>query len=262
MIEEVHLWRGSAEQQALRRQLARSGQFDYFDQQLEHPDWTNKTVLDFGGNAGHLLRDPSCTISLRNYYCVDVLREAVAEGRRNFPAAHWFHYDRYNCSFNPNGIVGEPIPDLGVEFDVILAYSVFTHTTRDDMKDLVEQLQRRLAPQGVLAFTFIDPHFNPWPLRYDGNNLRWRLEKFRETNPEMDLDGLLDQSHNASWCALVNATNLFVDSSGAWDDRRPGCITYHVYYTVEFLQKEFPGAVIRTPVNDEIQHCCIIRRTR
>ena len=259
-MEEVHLWRGSAEQRALRGQLARSGQFDYFDQQLDHPDWSTKTVLDFGGNAGHLLRDPSCTIELRNYYCVDVLREAVAEGRRNFPFAHWIHYDRYNCSFNPGGITGEPIPELGVEFDIILAYSVFTHTTRDEMKDLVGQLRRRLAPNGVLAFTFIDPHFNPWPSRYDGNNLRWRLEKFQQTNPEMDLDGLLDQTYNASWCALVNGTNLYVDSSGAWDDQGESCITYHVYYTVEFLQKEFPGALIRPPVNDEMQHCCIIRR--
>jgi SAM-dependent methyltransferase len=261
-VEEVHLWRGSAEQQALRSQLARSGQFDYFDRQLDHPDWSRKTVLDFGGNAGNLLRDPGCTIEPANYYCVDVLREALEEGRNKFPAAHWTHYNRYNCSFNPDGIPDLPIPNLGVAFDMILAYSVFTHTTRDEMHDLVEQLRSRLAPEGLLAFTFIDPHFNPWPLTYNGNNLRWRLEKFSKTNRDMDVYGMSEQSRDASWCALVDGTNLYVNSSGFWDDKVKTCITYHVYYTVGFLQREFPDALIRPPVNDEMQHCCILTRNQ
>ena len=83
----------------------------------------------------------------------------------------WLHFNRYNCSFNPEGIDGLPIPDMGINFGMILAYSVFTHTTRDEMKELVEQLQARLAPGGTLAFTFIDPHFNAWPETYKGNNL-------------------------------------------------------------------------------------------
>jgi len=259
-MEEVHLWRGSAEQQALRSQLARSGQFDYFDCQLAHPDWGDKTVLDFGGNAGNLLRDRKCTIRLENYYCVDVLREALEEGGESFPAAHWIHYNRYNCSFNPDGVRDLPIPDMGIEFDVILAYSVFTHTTRDEMNDLVAQLRARLAPQGVLAFTFIDPHFKAWPSTYNGNNLRWRLEKFRETNPGINVNCLLEQSHDASWCALVDGRNLYINSSGVWDEEVQTCISYHVYYTTECLQREFPGAVIRLPVNNEMQHCCIMGR--
>jgi SAM-dependent methyltransferase len=259
-MEEVHLWRGSPEQRAMRSQLARSGQFDYFDHQLNHPDWDNKIVLDFGGNAGNLLRDRARTIRPENYYCVDVLTEALAEGRKNFPTAHWVHYDRYNCSFNPDGARDVPVPDLGVQFDFILAYSVFTHTTREEMKGLIEQLQRQLAPNGILAFTFIDPHFKPWPLTYEGSNLRWRLEKFRETDPDLDIDQLLEQSRNASWCALVNGNNLYIESSGVWDDQIQSCITYHVYYSVKFLQGEFPGAAILHPVNREMQHCCITRR--
>ena len=258
-MEEVHLWRGSAEQQALRSQLARSGQFDYFDRQLDHPDWRGKTVLDFGGNAGHLLRDTGCRIEHANYYCIDVIAEALEEGRKRFPAANWIHYNRYNCSFNPGGIHDLPIPDLGVEFDFILAYSVFTHTTRDEMKDLVDQLLGRLAPDGLLAFTFIDPHFNPWPLKYHGNNLSWRLEKFQKTNSDMDVNRLLEQSRDASWCGLVDGSNLYINSSGVWDNENESCITYHVYYTAEFLQKEFPDALIRRPVNAEMQHCCILR---
>ena len=116
---------------------------------------------------------------------MDVVKEAIDEGRRQFPEAHWVHYDRYNCSFNAEGTVDIPIPELGVEFDFIVAYSVFTHIAREEMHDLVGQLQARLKPSGTLAFTF---------------------------------------------------------------------------NTAEFLQREFPDAKILSPVNGEMQACCLLRR--
>ena len=151
IIEEVHLWRGSAEQRARRAEFTKSSQFDYFDEQLEHPDWRGKPVLDFGGSKGNLLLDLLCGIREEDYYCLDVIREAIEEGRRLFPAAHWFHYDRYNCSFNPEGVVDLPVPDFGVEFDFILAYSVFTHTTFEEMKELICQLRARLALRQITS---------------------------------------------------------------------------------------------------------------
>ena len=249
MIEEVHLWRGTEEQRAMRAQVAKAGQFAYFDAQLDHPDWREKRVLDFGGNKGNLLLDPECTIRHRNYYCIDVIREAIDEGRKTFPEANFFHYDRYNCSFNPEGIVDQPVPDLGVEFDVILAYSVFTHTTWEETKDLIDQLRARLAPGGVLAFTFIDPHWE--------SNLRWRLEKY---NSPDRTEALLAKSLHADWCSLVNGTELYVNSAGLWDESPENCITYNVYYTENFLRSQFPGAQIKKPVNGEMQHCCEISR--
>lgn len=243
IIEEVHVWRGSPEQRALRRQAVKATQFTYFDQQLAHPDWSDKSVLDFGGNRGGLLLDPACTIERQNYYCVDVIREAIDEGRRLFPEAHWFHYDRYNCSFNPEGVADLPIPDLGREFDVILAYSVFTHTTLEEMHDLVAQLETELAPGGTLAFTFIDPHW--------GENLKWRIER-------MNLDTTILQTiRGANWCSLVNG-ELFIEQNGQWSHEIASCMTYHVFYTEEFMREQFPYAMIRPPVNGEMQHCCII----
>ena len=245
-IEEVHLWRGTAEQQALRSQFVKAGQFAYFDKQLDHPDWRGKRVLDFGGNKGNLLRDPACTIRHRDYYCLDVIREAIDEGRQTFPEAHWVHYDRYNCSFNRSGVEDLPVPDFEVKFDFILAYSVFTHTTLAEMKDLVSQLQRLLAIDGKLAYTFIDPHWNA--------NLRWRLEK---QNPLERVESLIEQSRDARWCSLVDGTELSINSSGEWK-ATDECMTYNVYYTEELLRELFPTATITAPVNDERQHCCII----
>jgi 2-polyprenyl-3-methyl-5-hydroxy-6-metoxy-1,4-benzoquinol methylase len=249
MIEEVHLWRGSPEQQALRTQLVKATQFAYFDEQLGHPGWRGKRVLDFGGNKGNLLLDPACAIRHQDYYCLDVISEAIEEGRKAFPDAHWTHYNRYNCSFNPDGIVDLPVPDLGVEFDFILAYSVFTHTTREEMNDLVEQLRAPLAPDGLLAFTFIDPHWQ--------SNLRWRLE---QRNPAAEVEALLAKSRNAQWCALVNGTELFVNSNGHWTNTSEACTTYNVYYTEEFMREQFPHAAIKQPINGEMQHCCILSK--
>jgi len=245
MIEEVHLWRGTEEQRAMRSQLVKAGQFAYFDAQLDHPNWSGKRVLDFGGNKGNLLLDPACTIRHENYYCLDIIRDAIEEGRKTFPQANWFHYDRFNCSFNPDGVVDQQVPAWGVEFDFILAYSVFTHTSWEETKDLVEQLRARLAPGGRLAFTFIDPHWE--------SNLRWRLTKY---NPADRVEELLKKNRDADWCSLVNGTELYVNSAGLWDQAPENCITYNVYYTEDFLRAQFPGAQIRKPVNGEMQHCC------
>lgn len=245
-IEEVHLWRGTPEQRALRSQLVKATQFAYFDEQLDRPDWSNKRVLDFGGNKGNLLLDPGCVIRHQDYYCLDVVAKAIDEGRKAFPDAHWFHYDRYNCSFNPEGGRDLPVPDFGVEFDYIVAYSVFTHTTFMEMKEFVAQLRQRLAPGGKLAFTFIDPHWN--------GNLRWRLEKH---NPPDRVESLL--SREMQWCSLVNGRELYVNDSGVVDAQED-CITYNVYYTEEFMRAQFPNATIKKPVHDERQHCCILER--
>lgn len=257
-MEEVHRWRGSPDDRVKLAPPRDLGRFAYFDLELDRPDWRGKKVLDFGGNDGNLLLDPACPIAAEDYTCIDVLKGAVEAGRARLPAAHWIHYDRYNCSFNPEGVEGLPIPPTDVAFDVILAYSVFTHTTREDMHDLVAQLRARLAPGGTLAFTFIDPHWRSWPDTFDGTNLEWRLNRFREElDPSLDVAALAAKAVGAPWCALVDGREVYVESNGAWDGQP--CLSYHVYYTPEFLQGEFPDAVIKPPVNREMQHCCILR---
>lgn len=248
IIEEVHLWRGTPSERALRSRLVKSTQFAYFNVQLDQPDWSNKLVLDFGGNRGNLLCDPSCVIPHRNYYCLDVIKEAINEGIRTFPEAHWGHYSRYNRSFNPEGVKDLPLPQFEVKFDIIVAYSVFTHTTLEEMKDLAGQLEAQLAPGGTLAFTFIDHSCE--------NNLRWRLEK----TPGLNVEPLLAKAKGAYWCSLVDGKELFVNSNGDWTANAEECATYNVYYTESFLQRQFPRAEIRPPVNGEMQHCAILRR--
>ena len=49
-------------------------------------------------------------------------------------------------------------------------------------------------------------------------------------------DGLLEKGRGAAWCALVDGTELHVESDGI--DGLRQLISYHVFYTAEFLQQE------------------------
>ena len=244
----------------------KTGQFTYFAQQLGEANWRGKNVLDFGGNVGNILRDPNSTIDHERYWCLDVVRESIEKGKAEFPLAHWIFYDRYCFFFNPSGVAQLDLPPLEQLFDYIVAYSVFTNTPRGDMLQLVQQLEQRLAPHGALAFTFIDPHHHSWPDRYRGNNLVWRLEReiFLEGEKgntlEIDVRALSERAQDSPWFVLVNGEDLYLETEDvpAYPPERQR--TYHTFYTVEYMKSLFPHATILAPANDEMQHCCVIRK--
>ena len=240
--------------------LARADCFEYFCEQLGEDDWRGKNILDFGGSDGGLLRDPITTIDEDRYWCIDIVEEAIARGRADYPKAHWLFYDRYSFYYNPRGVPNLAIPDPGQRFDIIAAYSVFTSTRTAEMLTLVPQLEALLAPGGTLALTFIDPHFHSWPGRYAGNNLQWRLEKEQSEGADIDVPALLARAQGASCCTLLNETDLYVDDQEIPDYPLLDQKTSHVYYTAERMASLFPAATIRPPADNKMQHCCVIVR--
>lgn len=242
------------------------GQFTYFSQQVGDPAWRGKNVLDFGGNIGNILRDPQSTIDEERYWCLDVVENSIEQGMTAFPRAHWIFYNRYCFFFNPHGVPNLPLPEMHQKFDYIVAYSVFPNTPQADMLQLVKQLEGLLAENGALAFTFIDPHYFSWPGQYHGNNFQWRLEREieleRERGNALDIDTrrLMKKAENANWLLLVNATDLYVET----EDVRPYAAerqkTWHAFYTEKYMKTLFPHATILPPANNEMQHCCVIRK--
>lgn len=245
----------------------KTGQFAYFAQQLGEADWRGKNVLDFGGNIGNILRDPDSTIDHERYWCIDVVQESIEKGKKEFPAAHWVFYDRYCFFFHPDGIRELPLPRFERRFDIIVAYSVFTNTPRTDMLQLVSQLEDRLAENGALAFTFIDPHYHSWPERDPRNNLVWRLEReiFLEGEKgnllDIDVPALNERARNAAWFVLVNGEDLYLETEEVGSYAPEQQRTYHTFYTAEYMRSLFPSAQILAPAKDEMQHCCVIRKT-
>jgi len=244
----------------------KTGQFTYFSLQVGEWMWRGKKVLDFGGNIGNLLRDPNSTVDAENYWCLDVDRDALNHGQVSYPSSHWVFYDRYCFFFNPGGVQNLKLPELDQLFDYILAYSVFTNTRQTDMLELVEQLEGRLASQGVLAFTFIDPHHFSWPGKYHGDNFRWRLDREQELAGErgekldIDMKSLMSRAHDADWLMLVNSDDLYVETENIkrYDEEQQR--TCHAFYTEQYMRKLFPQAIVLPPVNNEMQHCCVIRK--
>jgi len=241
---------------------SKTGQFTYFSQQLGERDWSSRNVLDFGGNIGNMLRDPNCTIDEERYWCIDVVRKSIERGKQVFPKSHWIFYDRYAFFFNPHGAKDLKLPEIATLFDYIVAYSVFTNTSRTDMVDLVSQLEERLTPGGALAFTFIDPNYQAWPDRDPRNNFVWRLEReiYLENTFDIDVQRLAERAKGADWFVLVNSEDLYLETEQIREYEPEEQRTYHMFYTVDYMKSLFPRATILPPANDEMQHCCVIRK--
>ncbi len=233
-----------------------TGQFAYFDTQLRNPPWRGKNVLDFGGNLGNILHHPNSTITPDRYWCIDVSRDAIETGKKAAPKANFVFYDRYNFEYNPSGIKNLPIPDIGKRFDFILALSVFTHTSKTEMIDIVNHLSALLSDGGRLAFSFFDPHFIPTDS--DVCNLKYYLLQRTADLPASEIAALINRAGAASWCTLLNG-ELEIEDEGL--ERFPGIQEegYLAFYTPTFLQTIFPKGKIQDPINPfSRQHCCII----
>ena len=232
----------------------RQTQFGYFDEVLARPAWKGRRVLDFGGNVGTFLGSAGNRLDHENYWCLDLNLDVVEQGQRTYPRAHFLHYNRYSSQYNPNGIRYLPIPDCGVKFDIIIAFSVFTHTDRSEMVELVSSLRTMLAPDGVLAFTFDDPHYDRSlsdPTRPPGSPVLWNLESRGE-------QAIAEQ---ARWYILIN-DDLYVEPGDEFcQQTREGkpLESYCTYFTAEYMSSLFPDARVFPPVSPEWQYCCVLK---
>ena len=211
--------------------------FRYFDAQLDRPAWPSLRVLDFGGNAGNLLDDPRCSVAHENYWSVDVSHDAIIVGRRRFPRANFVYFDRFHPAFNPEGDRQMAVPSLGT-FDVILAFSVLTHLSLEETNVLWGALRAMLRPDGVFAFTFLDPRHRPAPRL--PNNLEERLY----VTP-FDTNG-------REAVAVVDGRLTPIDR---YPERAK---QYDVLHSCEFVERWFPGVEIKRPVFSERQHCALL----
>lgn len=229
-------------------------QFPYFDEVLGHPEWKGRKILDFGGNIGTFLTSAGDRVDHEDYWCIDINPAVVEQGRLTYPRAHFVHFNRYSPQYNPYGRRNQPIPDCGVKFDIILAFSVFTHVDKKEMVESVGALRRMLAPDGVLAFTFFDPRFDR---SLSDPSLRRGSTVLRNLGPR----GQHEMVKRARWFVMIDDT-LYVEPGDAlYHQTRRGKPheSYCSFFTADFMKSLFPGATIHAPVCREWQHCCIIR---
>lgn len=239
-------------------------QFSYFDQMLESPVWKGRKVLDFGGNVGNFLTGAGDAVDHDDYWCIDLSPVVIEQGRRMFPRAHFVHYNRYSSEFNPEGVRYLPVPDCGVKFDIIVAFSVFTHVHLSEMVELVGQLRNMLAPSGVLAFTFCDPRYDRSlsdPALPSGTDVRKNLEWRKVKNSACDIDRIAERASQSKWCVLIDE-DLYVEPGNELSNqerRDKSWESYCSFFNADYVASIFPEAKVLPPVIPEWQHCCLLR---
>jgi len=242
---------------------ARQTQFSYFDQVLGMPVWKGSKILDFGGNVGGFLANSEDHVDHDDYWCLDVCHGAIAQGRRDFPRAHFVFYNRYSSYFNPNGVRSFPVPDLGLQFNVILAFSVFSHTHLTEMLDLVEQLRQMLLPDGVLAFTFIDPSYdrsqNDLTLP-SGSGVIPGFDGLRAGKLSSEMTDRVENGRQPGWCVEVDDA-LYIEPGDDLCQQELTVTSYCSYFTTDYMMRLFPDASVHPPISPEWQHCCVLKNT-
>ncbi|MGH3679210.1 MAG: class I SAM-dependent methyltransferase [Natronosporangium sp.] len=260
------------------------GQFAYFDTQLDHPHWRGKRVLDFGGNAGNLLRHASPDLDPSNYWSIDLSLDGIEEGRRRHPGANFVFYDRYNPQYNPSGKQGLPIPDVGVRFDIIVGYSVVNHLSQTELLQLVVELEALAADGGVIALSFVDPNWSipeGWNEVFE-SGMTTLERRVRQVNPSPDTaNALLARARDTArttgltWVTVSDIEDLRLGPEDhawleqqqskrtnriiRWRDAAPHEQTlYSTFCTSEYMRQLLPHAYIRPPVRPFIHHCAVI----
>ena len=183
----------------------------------------------------------------------------------NTQQSHFVHFDRYNPPYNPDGIRHLPIPECGVKFDIIIAFSVFTHAHPLEMLELVVQLRSMLTPHGALAFTFTDPSYDRSlsdPRLPSGTGVRALLERYKALIPAIEIEEMVKRAEQSSWCLTID-DKLYIEPGDEFSyqqrEGRPGEL-YSTYFKPEWIKSLFPDGRVCAPVSPEWQHCCILRK--
>jgi SAM-dependent methyltransferase len=185
------------------------------------------SVLDFGCNQGNYVNHAKFVVSPDRYLGVDIIENSITLARKKYPNYEFLHYNGWHPSFNPEGDKNLVLTDtLNRGFDVIIAYSVFTHNTVEETQKQIAVLKELLNPHGCILMTF------------------WHLEKFDRSveyissmtnNLSYDEAALKSCKKVAYW---IDFNNTVVDQMNYNID---SCDSLFTYYEPSEMGNFFPG---------------------
>jgi len=230
----------------------RQPRLKFFDVMHGSPNWAESTILDIGGNRGNLCMDGADTsmFPLHQYTCLDVDEEAIKHGQRVYEEANWVHHNAFNNVYNVDGIDELPYPFEDSTFDIICAYSVYSHTTfKQFIHDLIEIL-RVCKEGGSVAITLVDIISAEWFIEkrkqdYGVSRPPVTITDIQEIGPidyvyYVDNDLLLDEIYSN------NKMNYLVT-------------VYNLKWLSDFLQKIGIDHTIKFPTQGHVQHTLVIK---
>lgn len=118
-------------------------------------------ILDLGCGTGRLATGILSSLGeAQHYRGVDVSLRAIRWCQRfitkGHPGFEFVHTDVRNARYNPEGRIGTEglrLPFADGEFEVVYAYSVFSHMRDDDVRAYLREFHRVTTPRGRLFVT-------------------------------------------------------------------------------------------------------------
>lgn len=122
---------------------------------------TESSLLDVGSGPGRIAIGILEEIGgIRKYRGVDVSEKAIQWGQRHItphhPGFQFVHVNAENTRYNPDGTKVDQdfaLPFSEEEFDIICAYSLFSHMLADEVRVYLKDFQRMLRPGGSMLLT-------------------------------------------------------------------------------------------------------------
>jgi SAM-dependent methyltransferase len=191
-------------------------------------DWKNVSILDYGCNQGNYINSAREHIDISKYTGVDIMQLSINTAKNNHPDCNFIHYNKWHQAYNPNGDKTLNLSDVFTEkFDVIICYSVFTHSTLEQAKDELKDLQKLLNPNGVILFTI-------WRAEIFEPFSEWILKRFYDSKP-IDFKKL----HYKKFAYWLNTSEIVTDMFNFENDEY---YSFNTYYNLDwFIQHMSPA---------------------
>lgn len=111
-------------------------------------DLKGKKVLDFGCNHANFLPWDG------DYTGYDINKEVIEQNKIDYPEHIWLDQDVYNWQYNHTGKDSHDW-NMFSKYDIIFAFSVFTHTDLSEFKKTTKNLKCHLNEGGDILATYI-----------------------------------------------------------------------------------------------------------
>jgi SAM-dependent methyltransferase len=201
--------------------------YNIFSQNIDI-DYSQVKVLDFGCNQGNYVSRAYKTVKPAQYVGIDLNFPSIEIAKLKHPAYKFIHYNKWHPGYNPRGKKDVKVADfVDSDFDVVIAYSVLTHTTVDQTRKMLDELYQVIKPGGTILFTvwFID-YFESF---YTG--LKNAIKKYNipdYTNPQCR--------------EVVYWTDFNTVTTDVEDLAIERCSKLFTFYQKEHFEKQFPEA--------------------
>jgi SAM-dependent methyltransferase len=209
-VEDQQLWTGNYDHELMRQSVnfVRTTVSKYHE--IACKPLNQSTVLDFGCGWGRLIRLLYKYVPVNHIYGVDPWENSIDLCR-----ATKLHGNIFLSDYLPTTL---PVPD-SIKFDLIIAFSVFTHLSEKSFSMSASVLQEYLCENGILALTIRPREF-------------W--EHIYGTTPffsKIPLTAVLEDHDHDRFAFFPHKKKTFM-----------GEVVYgETSVTLNYLQKAFPG---------------------